>query len=46
MKVESIENVDNYLSNEPFKIYGIQDYNVIEFSHNYFNNSPNDWFNK
>lgn len=46
MKADSIEKIDDYLSNEPFKVYGIQDYNVTEFSPHYFNESPNKWFNK
>lgn len=45
MKSDSIENIDEYLSNEPFKIYGVQDYKIIEFSPHYFNQSPNKWFN-
>lgn len=43
MKSESIEKVDEYLNNEPFKIYGIQDYKVIEFSPHYINPSPGEW---
>jgi uncharacterized protein YciI len=39
MKAESIEKVENYLSNEPFKLAGIQDYSVIEFSPHYLNQS-------
>ena len=46
MKAESIEIVENYLSDEPFKKYGIQDYKLIEFEHHYFNQSPSEWFNK
>ena len=45
MKAESREEVEEYLSLEPFKLAGIQDYNVIEFSPHYFNQSPNEWFN-
>lgn len=45
MKAESVEKVENYLSSEPFKISGIQDYNITEFSPHYFNQSPNEWFN-
>lgn len=45
IKSDSIEKVENYLSNEPFKLSGIQDYNVIEFSPHYFNQSPSEWFN-
>lgn len=46
MKVESIEKVEEYLASEPFKFSGIQDYNVIEFSLHYFNQSPSEWFVK
>lgn len=45
IKAESIEKVEDYLSKEPFKLYGIQDYQVIEFSPHYFNQSPSEWFN-
>ncbi len=45
MKAESIEKVNDYLSAEPFKVSGIQDYHVIEFSPHYFNQSPSEWFN-
>lgn len=45
MKAESVEKVENYLSYEPFKLAGIQDYNITEFSPHYFNQSPNEWFN-
>lgn len=46
MKSESAEIVDDYLTNEPLKKYGIQEYKVIEFSPHYFNQSPSEWFNK
>ncbi|MEN8075364.1 YciI family protein [Clostridioides difficile] len=46
MKSESLENINKYLNNEPFKLYGIQDYKVVEFDAHYFNESPNQWFNK
>ena len=45
MKAEDIEKVENYLSAEPLKLSGIQDYNVIEFLPHYFNQSPSEWFN-
>ncbi|MBO3444926.1 YciI family protein [Clostridium sp. CCUG 7971] len=45
MKAESLEKVEDYLSDEPFKLSGIQDYQVIEFSPHYFNQSPSEWFN-
>lgn len=44
MKSESAEILEDYLANEPFKVYEIQDYKVIEFSAHYFNKSPNEWF--
>ncbi|XTR36910.1 YciI family protein [Paraclostridium tenue] len=44
MKAESIEKVNDYLANEPFKLAGIQDYKIIEFSPHYFNQSPSEWF--
>ena len=46
MKASSIECIYDYLSNEPFKINNIQDYTITEFSPHYFNESPNNWFNK
>ena len=46
MKAESSEDVEKYLSEEPFKVFGLQDYNVIEFSVHYFNQLPNEWFSK
>lgn len=46
MKAEAIEKVEEYLASEPFKFSGIQDYNVIEFSPHYFNQSPSEWFVK
>lgn len=46
MKSESIEIINDYLSNEPFKKYEIQDYKLIEFEPHYFNQSPSEWFSK
>lgn len=46
MKADSVDKINSYLDNEPFKVYGIQDYSVIEFSPHYFNDSPSTWFNK
>lgn len=46
MKEESIEKVEEYLAKEPFKVEGIQDYKVVEFSVHYFNGSPSEWFNE
>jgi uncharacterized protein YciI len=44
MKAESIETLKDYISNEPFKTYGIQDYRIMEFDPHYFNQSPSEWF--
>lgn len=44
MKSDSIENIKEYLDNEPFKLYGIQDYKIVEFLPHYFNESPSEWF--
>ena len=46
MKSESIEKVEIYLYNEPLKVNDIQDYSILEFLPHYFNQSPNEWFNK
>lgn len=46
MKANSIEDIEEYLSNEPFKRYGIQDYKVINFEPHYINESPKEWLNK
>ena len=46
MKAEKSESVEEYLSHEPLKINGIQEYKFIEFSPHYFNPSPEKWFNK
>lgn len=44
MKSESIETLTDYISNEPFKTYDIQDYKIVEFDPHYFNQSPSEWF--
>lgn len=44
MRAESIETVKEYISNEPFKTYNIQDYKIVEFDPHYFNQSPSEWF--
>ena len=46
MKEESLEKVEDYLASEPFKVHGLQDYRVIEFTPHYFNESPSNWFSK
>lgn len=45
MKSESIQILENYLKEEPFKVHGIQDYKITEFSAHYFNQNPDEWFN-
>ena len=44
IKAESVEKLESYLSKEPFKLYGIQDYKFVEFNAHYFNPSPSEWF--
>ena len=44
IKAESVEKLESYLSKEPFKLYGIQDYKFVEFNAPYFNPSPSEWF--
>ncbi|EDT79159.1 hypothetical protein JJB46_06590 [Clostridium perfringens] len=44
IKAESVEKLEAYLSKEPFKLYGIQDYKFVEFNAHYFNSSPSEWF--
>lgn len=39
MIAESIEKIEDYLSIEPLKVHGIQDYKIIEFTPHYFNQS-------
>ena len=46
IKSQSIEELNEYLNNEPFKLNGIQDYTIKEFDAHYFNGSPTEWFNK
>lgn len=46
MKAEALKDIEGYLSNEPFKVYGIQDYKITEFEPHYVNSSPSEWFNK
>lgn len=46
IKLESLQMVEEYLSNEPFKINGIQEYKIMEFNPHYFNESSKAWFNK
>ncbi|MDU4118352.1 MAG: YciI family protein [Clostridium perfringens] len=44
IKAESVEKLESYLSKEPFKLYGIQDYKFVEFNTHYFNPSPSELF--
>ena len=44
IKSESVEKLESYLSKEPFKLYGIQDYKFVEFNAHYFIPSPSEWF--
>lgn len=45
MKSEPLKKVEDYLAAEPFKVAGIQEYRVIEFSSpHYFNQLPIEWF--
>ncbi|MGG7076607.1 YciI family protein [Clostridium sardiniense] len=39
MIADSIEKIADYLSIEPLKVHGIQDYKIIEFTPHYFNQS-------
>lgn len=44
MKSDSKEKIEKYLSQEPFKIHGIQEYRILEFQSHYVNSSPAEWF--
>ena len=44
MKADSVEMIEEYLSGEPFKLNGIQDYRVTEFQAHYYNQDPGAWF--
>lgn len=44
MKSDSLKEIEKYLSDEPFKLSGLQNYKVTEFSAHYFNKSPDKWF--
>lgn len=39
MRAESIEEIEAYLTNEPFKVHGIQEYKITEFNTHYLNQS-------
>ena len=44
MKAKSIEEVESYLSADPLKISGVQEYSVIEFTPHYSNPIASEWF--
>lgn len=44
MSAASTEKIESYLSHEPFKIHGIQEYRIIEFDCHYFNPDPAEFF--
>lgn len=44
MSADSTEKIESYLSHEPFKIHGIQEYRIIEFDCHYFNPGPAEFF--
>ncbi|WP_195989057.1 YciI family protein [Clostridium sp. D53t1_180928_C8] len=46
IKSDSVERINDYLNNEPFNLYGIQDYKITEFDTHYCNESPSEWFKK
>lgn len=46
MKAESIEKLEAYLAAEPFKVAGVQDYRILEFSPHYVHSSANQWFER
>ena len=46
MKSESQKKIEAYLANEPFKRYGIQEYNIINFEPHYVNEESKEWFEK
>ena len=45
IKSDSIEKLESYLSSEPFKVNGIQDYRYVEFSAHYINEHFDKWIN-
>jgi len=44
MKFESFEKVEEYLSKDPLKLAGIQEYRVIELTPHYIQSSASEWF--
>lgn len=46
MKVDSKEEMENYLNNEPLKVQGIQEYKITEFKPHYVDELASKWFDK
>lgn len=44
MKAESLEKVEAYLSAEPLKVSGVQEYRVAEFTPHYSQPIASEWF--
>ncbi|MDZ7548519.1 MULTISPECIES: YciI family protein [Clostridium] len=44
MKAESLEKVEAYLSAEPLKVSGVQEYRVTEFTPHYVQPIASEWF--
>lgn len=44
IKAETREELETYLENEPFRLNGIQEYRITEFSAHYANPSSAPWF--
>jgi uncharacterized protein YciI len=43
MKAETLEEVEDYLHDEPFRVAGIQEYRIIEYTAHYMNQSLDKW---
>lgn len=46
MKAKSINDIETYLSNEPLKLAGLQEYRIIEFQPHYVQAGASNWFEK
>ncbi|MGG7179292.1 YciI family protein [Clostridium paraputrificum] len=46
MKAESLEKVEAYLSADPLKVSGIQDYRVMELTPHFVQPIANEWFGR
>lgn len=44
MKAESLEKVEAYLSGDPLKVSGSQEYRITEFDAHYFYPTSSEWF--